>query len=336
MLSLRAYNRVIASLELRTTLPYTYTHYFSTQDGGDTTPQPEGDAPSPSADAPPPLSSTDQPAISPRIRRLSDPDVILGKKFPPRLARWELGSYADPAVREQIRQEEEILPRVSDQDGPLYDMQDTFRELFQPQHGMTAKAAMRIAKERPTATAEEIAEVLGFGKASDKLTTAQISQDPSLPQPILTWQERLVMVVGMDQQHPSNNKMRMWVHIRDLQRETRLSDDAMRRIAEICDKKYDAATGVLTLSSDRYPHRDDNKHRIEGMLADLIAEGQRWDEERGIMRWKEERNGGGGGEKEKKKKKKKKVATSAAAVEPKNARTATATKSGSSSVDTST
>jgi hypothetical protein len=314
MLSLRAHNRSIALLELKTTLSYTYTHYFSTQEGGDATPQPEGDAPPspPSADAPlPPLSSTDQPAISPRIRRLSDPDVILGKKFPPRLARWELGSYADPAVREQIRQEEEILPRVSDQDGPLYDMQDTFRELFQPQHGMTAKAAMSVAKERPTATAEEIAEVLGFGKASDKLTRSQISNDPSLPQPILTWQERLVMVVGMDKQHPSNNKMKMWVHIRDLQRETRLSDDAMRRIAEICDKKYDPATGVLTLSSDKYPHRDENKHRIEGMLADLIAEGQRWDEERGIMRWKEEIKGGG-----EEKKKKKKVATSAA-VKPK-------------------
>ena len=295
MLSLRACTstRLIASLELRSTLPYTCTR-FSTQGDADTAPRPEGDAP-PSADAPP-LSTTDQPTISPRIRRLSDPDVITGKKFPPRLARWELGSYADPAFRELVKQQEEILPRVSDQDGPLYDMQDTFRELFQPQHGMTAKAAMNVAKERPTATVQEIAEVLGFGKASDKLTKVQISKNPSLPQPILTWQERLVMVVGMDKQHPSNNKMKMWVHIRDLQRETRLSDDAMRHIAEVCDKKYDPATGVLKLTSDRYPHRDDNKHRIEKMLADLIAEGQRWDEERGIMRWKEDRKGGGGGE----------------------------------------
>jgi hypothetical protein len=52
--------------------------------------------------------------------------------------------------------------------------------------------------------------------------------------PILRWELRLVMAVGVDTPHPANKKAKLRVYLRDLQQEADLSDAALQYIARIC------------------------------------------------------------------------------------------------------
>jgi hypothetical protein len=92
---------------------------------------------------------------------------------------------------------------------------------------------------------------------------------------IIRWQIRHVFAVGVTEGHPANRKVKAWVHLRELQREYGLTDDALRHIAAICGPRYNPGSGEVKLTADRYPHREANRAHILRIIDDLVAEGHR-------------------------------------------------------------
>ena len=52
---------------------------------------------------------------------------------------------------------------------------------------------------------------------------------------ILNWEATMVQSAGGRMDHPKNRKIVLWVHLKDLQKETGLSDDALYYIRDVCD-----------------------------------------------------------------------------------------------------
>ncbi|CAI5468380.1 unnamed protein product, partial [Closterium sp. Yama58-4] len=91
--------------------------------------------------------------------------------------------------------------------------------------------------------------------------------------PELRWETRMVLGPGGDAWHPANRKVKVSVFVRDLQ----LSRLAKERLLALVGRRYNAQRDELTIVSERYRHREENRKDVFRILHALIAEANKAD-----------------------------------------------------------
>lgn len=197
------------------------------------------------------------------------PDPEKHKYFIPKLSRKERGSYSNPKFAQKFAEEMQLYPQTPNV--PLYNLQEVVPEIFKPRCDLF-DTMVALQKADPSKNIFDIAKELGI----------DIPDPPPPPspdaRPILEWESTMVLspaIVG--EEHPKNKKAKCKVHLRNLQRETGLSDDALVYIAEIAGPRYNKKTGYLTLTSTKYLQREYNRGEIMRMLDALVEEGLKLD-----------------------------------------------------------
>ncbi|KAK8542740.1 hypothetical protein V6N13_136706 [Hibiscus sabdariffa] len=94
------------------------------------------------------------------------------------------------------------------------------------------------------------------------------SDDPPGEGPILRWQTRAVFAPGGDAWHPKNRKVKMSVTVKELG----LSKHQFRRLRELVGKRYHPGKDELTITSERFEHREENRKDCLRTLFSLIEE----------------------------------------------------------------
>ncbi|XP_057951350.1 uncharacterized protein LOC131146076 [Malania oleifera] len=94
------------------------------------------------------------------------------------------------------------------------------------------------------------------------------SDDPPGEGPILRWQTRVVLAPGGDAWHPKNRKVKMAVTVKELG----LSKYQFRRLIELVGKRYHPGKDELTITSERFEHREENRKDCLRTLFSLIEE----------------------------------------------------------------
>lgn len=92
--------------------------------------------------------------------------------------------------------------------------------------------------------------------------------DPPGEGPILRWQTRVVFAPGGDAWHPKNRKVKMAVTVKELG----LSKYQFRRLRELVGKRYNPGKDELTITSERFEHREENRKDCLRTLLSLIEE----------------------------------------------------------------
>lgn len=92
--------------------------------------------------------------------------------------------------------------------------------------------------------------------------------DPPGEGPILRWQSRIVFAPGGDAWHPKNRKVKLSVTVKELG----LSKHQARRLRELVGKRYDSGKDELTITSERFEHREENRKDCLRTLYGLIEE----------------------------------------------------------------
>ncbi|KAK9828627.1 hypothetical protein WJX72_001179 [[Myrmecia] bisecta] len=171
-------------------------------------------------------------ALGPELQH-SGPEALrarLPMKPGRRPTRKMKGSYVD---NEDFKDELDAMSATLPADMPIYDLREVLPYLSDPQSSQTELMAL-IADQSP-----ELLDVIS--------PPAPVAPRPGA-QPILRWTSKLVLTVGpMAEDHPANKKVQCRVYLRDLQRETGLTDDALEYIARICLSRYNPHKGELTL-----------------------------------------------------------------------------------------
>ena len=184
----------------------------------------------------------------------------------PRLTRKEAGSYGRPDfVAQYVKELEEgmkLPPGVS-----MYNLDEAMPEILEPMCP-EYDAMQAIKQQHPDMSMVEVAKRVGF-----HIQDIEPIED-SVPH--LRWTFRNVLVpLAAGEQHPVNSKVKCEFHLKSLQEHYSLSDEAVDYIALICDQRYDAKTGIVTLVSDSFASRDENRVKIEQIIRDLVKEGQK-------------------------------------------------------------
>ncbi|KAJ1691476.1 hypothetical protein LUZ63_015631 [Rhynchospora breviuscula] len=120
---------------------------------------------------------------------------------------------------------------------------------------------------------EDLTEVGDEGK-NDKLAKQRKKKveldDPPGEGPILRWESRVVFVPGGDSWHPKNRKVKLSVTVKELG----LSKYAFRRLRELVGKRYNSGRDELTITSERYEHREENRkdclRTLYGLIQDAV------------------------------------------------------------------
>ncbi|CAI8583823.1 unnamed protein product [Vicia faba] len=94
------------------------------------------------------------------------------------------------------------------------------------------------------------------------------SDDPPGEGPILRWQTRVVFAPGGDAWHPKNRKVKLSVTVKELG----LSKYQFRRLRELVGKRYHPGKDELTITSERFEHREENRKDCLRTLLSLIEE----------------------------------------------------------------
>lgn len=92
--------------------------------------------------------------------------------------------------------------------------------------------------------------------------------DPPGEGPILRWQTRVVFAPGGDAWHPKNRKVKLAVTVKELG----LSKHQFRRLRELVGKRYHPGKDELTITSERFEHREENRKDCLRTLLSLIEE----------------------------------------------------------------
>ncbi|CAI9113513.1 OLC1v1014126C2 [Oldenlandia corymbosa var. corymbosa] len=92
--------------------------------------------------------------------------------------------------------------------------------------------------------------------------------DPPGEGPILRWQSRCVFAPGGDAWHPKNRLVKLSVTVKELG----LSKYQFRRLRELVGKRYDPGRDQLTITSERFEHREENRKDCLRTLYALIEE----------------------------------------------------------------
>ncbi|XP_010252921.1 PREDICTED: uncharacterized protein LOC104594356 [Nelumbo nucifera] len=97
--------------------------------------------------------------------------------------------------------------------------------------------------------------------------------DPPGEGPVLRWQTRVVFAPGGDAWHPKNRKVKLSVTVKELG----LSKHAFRRLRELVGKRYHPGKDELTITSERFEHREENRKDCLRTLLALIEEAAKAD-----------------------------------------------------------
>eukprot|EP00803_Ostreobium_quekettii_P000070 evm.model.scf_521.2 EVM.evm.TU.scf_521.2 scf_521:9475-13474(+) len=176
--------------------------------------------------------------------------------------RAEIGSFADPGTLDYELKHD--VPAFDDTPGadPLYDLGEWLKK-HAPEAAPTPHIKGLLGKALEDEDIKKLAAYLYNAeervKASDK---------PS----IFRWEVQFVLDPG-NTYHPANRKVKMRVYLKELQRAYQLSDDAIQHVIRICQNRYNPNKGELTLVSEKYAHREDNRRHIMETVASLIEEG---------------------------------------------------------------
>ncbi|KAK4799086.1 hypothetical protein SAY86_024451 [Trapa natans] len=96
----------------------------------------------------------------------------------------------------------------------------------------------------------------------------KVSDDPPGEGPILRWKTRVVFAPGGDAWHPKNRKVKMSVTVKELG----LSKYQFRRLRDLVGKRYHPGRDELTITSERFEHREENRKDCLRTLLSLIEE----------------------------------------------------------------
>ncbi|XP_062007708.1 uncharacterized protein LOC133724844 [Rosa rugosa] len=96
-------------------------------------------------------------------------------------------------------------------------------------------------------------------------------EDPPGEGPILRWQTRVVFAPGGDAWHPKNRKVKLSVTVKELG----LSKHQFRRLRELVGKRYNPGKDELTITSERFEHREENRKDCLRTLLSLIEEAEK-------------------------------------------------------------
>ncbi|XP_066364129.1 uncharacterized protein [Miscanthus floridulus] len=86
--------------------------------------------------------------------------------------------------------------------------------------------------------------------------------------PVLRWGSRIVFAPSGDAYHPKNRKVKLSVTVKELG----LSQHAFRRLREVVGKRYNSGKDELTIISERFEHREENRKDCLRTLYTLIKD----------------------------------------------------------------
>ncbi|CAN4086671.1 unnamed protein product [Withania somnifera] len=92
--------------------------------------------------------------------------------------------------------------------------------------------------------------------------------DPPGEGPVLRWLTRVVFAPGGDAWHPKNRKVKLAVTVKELG----LSKHQFRRLRELVGTRYHPGRDELTITSERFEHREENRKDCLRTLFALIEE----------------------------------------------------------------
>lgn len=92
--------------------------------------------------------------------------------------------------------------------------------------------------------------------------------DPPGEGPVLRWLTRVVFVPGGDAWHPKNRKVKLAVTVKELG----MSKHQFRRLRELVGTRYHPGRDELTITSERFEHREENRKDCLRTLFSLIEE----------------------------------------------------------------
>lgn len=108
--------------------------------------------------------------------------------------------------------------------------------------------------------------------SEDALAKGEASKEgPPGEGPIIRWQTRIVLEPGSDGFHPANRKVSAAVYVKELG----LRRDAKARLLAMVGKRYNRSKDELTITSERYEHREENRKDVLRTLVELIKEAKR-------------------------------------------------------------
>ncbi|GAV88602.1 MRP-S28 domain-containing protein, partial [Cephalotus follicularis] len=121
--------------------------------------------------------------------------------------------------------------------------------------------------------------VIEYGKMMDDKGRSQFDEaiveddkkdlnDPPGEGPILRWKTICVFAPGGDAWHPKNRKVKMAITVKELG----LSKHQFHRLRELVGKRYHPGKDELTITSERFEHREENRKECLRTLFDLIEE----------------------------------------------------------------
>nr|XP_010926904.1 uncharacterized protein LOC105049066 [Elaeis guineensis] len=131
-------------------------------------------------------------------------------------------------------------------------------ELFKEFEDQMVLECARIMEAEQPPEEDEVAEA---GKKVDL-------DDPPGEGPILRWESRIVFAPGGDAWHPKNRKVKLSVTVKELG----LSRHAFCRLRELVGKRYHSGRDELTITSERFEHREENRKDCLRTLYALIEE----------------------------------------------------------------
>lgn len=183
------------------------------------------------------------------------------------------GNIKDTKECEQILQDmfmwENLLPDhlkkiVEEKYNEIADMVETGEiepeqgyEMYQEfEHNMLMKHTKEIEEAGPPK----------FDRSSE--TEKKNTDLPPGEGPELRWQTRVVFVPGGDSWHPKNRKAKLAVTVKELG----LSKNQFRRLRELVGLRYNPGKDELTITSERFEHREENRKDCLRTLFGLIEE----------------------------------------------------------------
>ncbi|XP_062223395.1 uncharacterized protein LOC133922196 [Phragmites australis] len=98
--------------------------------------------------------------------------------------------------------------------------------------------------------------------------------DPPGEGPVLRWESSVVFAPGGDAWHPKNRKVKLSVTVKELG----LSRHAFRRLREVVGERYNSGKDELTITSERFEHREENRKDCLRTLYAIIKEAMKADE----------------------------------------------------------
>ncbi|KAJ3692513.1 hypothetical protein LUZ60_012863 [Juncus effusus] len=142
-------------------------------------------------------------------------------------------------------------------------------EIFQQFEDQTVQECLQIMDSQNTLELqdENSKEDKGEIGIKDKKQSVELD-DPPGEGPILRWESRVVFAPGGDAWHPKNRKVKLSVTVRELG----LSQHGMKRLREVVGKRYHSGKDELTITSERYEHREENRKDCLRTLYALIED----------------------------------------------------------------